>query len=86
AESVLSSIDTISGVSLVESSGETCRLRAGFAPALSNGERAAATEQCVASLVGAAIGVREVRAVGGSLEDVFAALTASDAPSGEPAA
>jgi hypothetical protein len=37
--------------------------------------RALATERCVAALVGKGIGVREVRAAEGSLEDVFAALT-----------
>jgi ABC-2 type transport system ATP-binding protein len=37
-----------------------------------------ATEAIVAALVGAGLGVREVRPTGGSLEDVFAALTRGD--------
>jgi ABC-2 type transport system ATP-binding protein len=86
AESALSSIDVLSGVSRVESAGGVCRLRATFATTLSNDERATATERCVAALVGAQIGVREVHGVGGSLEDVFAALTASDGSSEEPEA
>ncbi len=36
---------------------------------------ARATERCVAALVAAGVGVREVQPAGGSLEDVFAALT-----------
>jgi ABC-2 type transport system ATP-binding protein len=45
-------------------------------PAAIDGDaRALATERCVAALVGRGIGVREVRAADGSLEDVFAALT-----------
>ncbi len=86
AETALSSIDRLSGVSRLESAADVCRLRATFAATLSNDERATATEQCVAALVGAKIGVREVHGVGGSLEDVFAALTASDASSEEPEA
>ena len=43
-------------------------------------------ETCVAALVAAGIGVREVRLAGGSLEDVFASLTRGDdaANGGEP--
>jgi ABC-2 type transport system ATP-binding protein len=42
--------------------------------------RALATERCVAALVAKGIGVREVRAADGSLEDVFAALTQESDP------
>ncbi len=86
AEKALGSIDTLAELSSVESSGETCRIRLSFAPTLSDDERATATERCVAALVGAALGVREVHRVGGSLEDVFAALTATDASGKGPGA
>ncbi|MGA7121785.1 MAG: ATP-binding cassette domain-containing protein [Polyangiaceae bacterium] len=86
AESVLATVEAITEVSQLESAADACRLRLTFAPALSDYERARATERCVAALVGANIGVREVRGVVGSLEDVFAALTASEPPSGEPEA
>jgi hypothetical protein len=58
--------------------GEVARLRATFAKKLPDAERALATEKCVATLVAAGVGVREVRAAGGSLEDVFASLTRED--------
>jgi len=83
AARVLSSIDPIWELSRVGSGDDMCRLRVQFPSTLSVDECAAATERCVAALVGAAIGVREVHAVGGSLEDVFAALTASDGSSAE---
>jgi ABC-2 type transport system ATP-binding protein len=54
------------------------RLRALFAKQLPDTERGPATERCVAALVAAGIGVRGVRAAGGSLEDVFASLTRED--------
>jgi ABC-2 type transport system ATP-binding protein len=63
---------------------ELVRLRATFSKKLPDGERGAATERCVAAVVAAGAGVREVRAGGGSLEDVFAALTHEDA-AGAPA-
>jgi ABC-2 type transport system ATP-binding protein len=44
-----------------------------------NDATAAATEKAVAALVGAGIFIREVKPIGGSLEEVFASLT-SDAP------
>jgi ABC-2 type transport system ATP-binding protein len=86
AESILRAIDVVSEVSRLEAKGDLCRLRVSFAPTLSNDERAAAIERCIAVVVGAAFGVREVHPVGGSLEDVFAALTASDAPPPEATA
>jgi len=57
---------------------ELTRLRATFAKKLPEGERGAATEKCVAALIAAGAGVREVRGGGGSLEDVFASLTHED--------
>jgi ABC-2 type transport system ATP-binding protein len=61
---------------------EVTRVRATFAKKLPDAERASATEACVAALVGAGVGVREVRAAGGSLEEVFASLTREDASAG----
>ena len=54
------------------------RIRATFAKRLPDAERGPATEKCVAALVAAGVGVREVRAAGGSLEEVFASLTRDD--------
>jgi ABC-2 type transport system ATP-binding protein len=59
--------------------GDVVRVRARFAKALSAEERGRAVERCVGALVAAGIGVREVRPAGGSLEDVFAALTRGEA-------
>ena len=50
-------------------------IRASFSPELERLDRDRAIERCVEALVGAGIGVRDVRATGGSLEEVFAALT-----------
>jgi ABC-2 type transport system ATP-binding protein len=65
---------------------EAVRLRASFTKQLAGAERERATEGCVAALVAAGLGVREVSTTGGSLEDVFAALTresARSSPQGE---
>jgi ABC-2 type transport system ATP-binding protein len=59
--------------------GEVTRLRARFVKKLPDAERSAATERCVAELVGAGIGVREVRPAGGALEEVFTSLTSDEA-------
>jgi ABC-2 type transport system ATP-binding protein len=61
-----------------EAGRPTLRLQMDFAPELREDERARATERCVAALVAGGCGVREVRPAGGSLEEVFAALTRSD--------
>ena len=58
------------------------RLRVFFAAPLAAEGRARAVEQAVDALVRAGLGVRDVRPVGGSLEDVFEALT-KDAPGDE---
>jgi ABC-2 type transport system ATP-binding protein len=62
--------------------GELVRLVARFADKLEARERAAAVERCVAALVAAGVGVREVRPAGGSLEDAFAALTHAESEGG----
>ena len=77
---IVLSARTLKGVAGVEASGEgdLVRLRVRFGESLPDGDRAEATERCVAAAVGAGAGVREVRPAGGSLEDVFAALTAGE--------
>lgn len=79
AESVLRAVDAVTGASLVGSEGDASRLRVTFSSTSTHDERARATERCVAVLVEGDFGVRHVRAAGGSLEEVFAALTASSA-------
>jgi ABC-2 type transport system ATP-binding protein len=68
-----------------ESLGELFRLRVSFDGAISSEAlpRARATENVVAALVALGIGVSEVRATAGSLEDVFAALTQEGETEGE---
>jgi gliding motility-associated transport system ATP-binding protein len=53
-----------------------------FGKKVDAGEVGRATEEAVNALVAAGLGVREVRAVGSSLEEIFAALTEGE---GEPA-
>jgi ABC-type multidrug transport system ATPase subunit len=82
AEKALQSVDGIADVSLVRTSGEASRLRARFVKGAGVRERSEATERGVAALVKAGLGVREVHADGGSLEDVFASLTRDTASDG----
>jgi ABC-2 type transport system ATP-binding protein len=77
AERVLRAVDAVSSTSRIGLEDGASRLRVLFETSAID-ERARATERCVAALVEADLGVRDVRAAGGSLEDVFAALTASD--------
>jgi len=76
----LRAVDGVASVDSIPAGGEDprLRLRVKFGGAGLEGAegRALATERCIAALVGLGIGVREVRAADGSLEDVFAALTA----------
>jgi ABC-2 type transport system ATP-binding protein len=84
AEKALRGVEGVAKVATVGGASprdELARLRATFAKKLPDVERGAATERCVAAVIGAGGGVREVRAGGGSLEDVFAALTHDDAAS-----
>jgi ABC-2 type transport system ATP-binding protein len=78
AETVLRELEGVSETSELESVDGALRLRVTFSKTLTTDDRARATERCVAALVAAGLGVREVRFAGGSLEEVFAALTASD--------
>ncbi|HEY1697135.1 MAG TPA: ATP-binding cassette domain-containing protein [Polyangiaceae bacterium] len=79
----LKALGAVTGVTKAARAGGgdgVVRLRATFGKKLGDAERAAATEACVAALVAAGAGVREVRPAGGSLEDVFAALTREETP------
>jgi ABC-2 type transport system ATP-binding protein len=58
------------------------RLRATLAGETTAAARGRVLERCVGALVAAGLGVREARPAGGSLEEVFAALTRSDASAG----
>ncbi|HEY6462607.1 MAG TPA: ATP-binding cassette domain-containing protein [Polyangiaceae bacterium] len=74
----LKALGAVAGVSKAACVGGgdgAVHLRATFRKKLADAERATATEACVAALVAAGAGVREVRSAGGSLEEVFAALT-----------
>jgi len=84
AERSLRAIPAVSTVSLHPGDGaapllrpdeEAIVVRATFVKKLSKGECDRAIERCVAALVAAGLGVRDVRARGGSLEEVFAELT-----------
>ncbi len=77
AENAVRALDAVARVT-AEDEGELTRLHVRFAKSASPEERAKATEACVAAVVAAGAGVREVRAAGGSLEEVFAALTADE--------
>jgi len=78
AEQALENVEGVASVSR-EGVGELVRLRARFSAKLSDAERGRATERCVAAAVGAGAGVREVMPAGGSLEEVFSALTHDEA-------
>jgi len=75
AEDTLRSILSVVDVSHVEYGEGVYRLHVTLERTLPGAKRAETTEQCVAALVQAGIGVREVRGAAGSLEEVFAALT-----------
>jgi hypothetical protein len=78
AERLLLAVAQVRETARFASEGGGWRLRVTFATEMTSEARASATEACVAALVGAGYGVREVRAGGASLEDVFALLTGAD--------
>ncbi len=80
AERAVAGTARVAGVKRVGSGGEVARLQATFDAGLTLQQRERAVEACVAALVGAGLGVQEVRSAGGSLEDVFAALTSVSPP------
>jgi ABC-2 type transport system ATP-binding protein len=71
-----STLRGVTGIASVAAIGDG-RLRATFVDGAVDADEI--SERAVAALVAAGIGVREVRPSGGSLEDVFAALTAPPA-------
>ncbi|HEY4015636.1 MAG TPA: ABC transporter ATP-binding protein [Polyangiaceae bacterium] len=81
-EGLLAAVPGVAAATFVGIEGDAARARVTFVEAVGAG-RSAALERCVSTLVGAGLGVREVRAAGGSLEDVFAALTAAAPGSAE---
>ncbi len=83
AERAASGVEGVTNVAPLESSATIARVRVNFEGALSSEERGFVTERVVAALVGAGLGVHDVRPAGGSLEDVFAALTAAATPEAE---
>jgi ABC-2 type transport system ATP-binding protein len=77
AENALRAVRGVADVTRLPSAADGAtfaRLRATFESSDAD-ERSGTTERCVAALVAAGLGVREVRPTAGSLEDVFAALT-----------
>jgi ABC-2 type transport system ATP-binding protein len=75
AEETLRKTAGVARVDPLEAAEPFARFRATFEGALSAEDRPGATERIVSAMVGAGLGVSDVRACGGSLEDVFAALT-----------
>ncbi len=75
ADAALRGTPGIVAIECVEAIEPLVRFRATFDGALSPEARQGATARIVEALVGARLGVSDVRAYGGSLEDVFAALT-----------
>jgi hypothetical protein len=72
---VLGAVDGVASVSLQPEANEESRARIELAGALDPEGANAAVERCVAALVQAGAGVRQVTRDGGSLEHVFARLT-----------
>lgn len=87
AEQTLGAVGGLLRVDRLDASEGVARLRATFAGGAMGGDLGGATERVVAALVAAGLGVRDVRPSGGSLEEVFAALTRSEGgPGGAPRA
>jgi len=76
ARKVVESVDVIAGVE-VASSGDLATLTYGWREGLTEDARAQGGERAIAALVAAGFGVREARSAAGSLEEVFATLTAT---------
>jgi ABC-2 type transport system ATP-binding protein len=82
AEVAIADVEGVEGVMRIASGGVAgtvpdgvARLRVAFTPGTSVEARSVAIERCVAALVARGVAVREARMSGGSLDDVFAALT-----------
>ena len=83
AERVLTLVEGVVGVTVTAGTPDVARLRVTFAAGASIDARAVGLERCVAALVIAGIGVQGAHPSGGSLEEVFAALTQEVAPASE---
>ncbi len=81
----LSGIEKISEVTSKTAAKDISVIRISWAKKAENDAIAAVTEKAVAALVGAGVFIREVKSVGGSLEDVFASLTSDASESSEDA-
>jgi ABC-2 type transport system ATP-binding protein len=81
-EGILVGVAGVAASAFVGLEGDAARVRVTFAEVAGDG-RNVSLERCVSALVAAGLGVREVRAASGSLEDVFTALTASGPASEE---
>jgi ABC-2 type transport system ATP-binding protein len=86
AEPALKGVDGAGKVTSVHIAGDTARLRVELAGTPDADETGVLAERCVAALVAAGIGVREVKPAAGSLEDVFASLTRDAAETGRAGA
>jgi ABC-2 type transport system ATP-binding protein len=86
AEKALRAVAGVAKTTSASVSGDAVRVRAVFAKDTDDAQRAATAEACVAALVAAGVGVRDVRGAAGSLEDVFASLTREDGVDGGGAA
>jgi ABC-2 type transport system ATP-binding protein len=83
AEQTLGRVPGVQAVRRLPPAGEVWRVYIAFSEEATGDECMLVTERCVSAVVESGCRVREVRSAGGSLEDVFAALTASDAPAAE---
>ncbi len=79
ARKTVESIDVVHAVEAA-ASGELVTLTYGWKDGVAEADRARGSEQAIAALVAAGLGVREARSAAGSLEEVFAALTSAPLP------
>jgi ABC-2 type transport system ATP-binding protein len=86
AERVLRGLPAVAAVKASAAEPGLFSLSAEWAKKATDQEIAAATERSVRELVAAGVEVREVRPVGGTLEEVFVELTHSERPPRGPAA
>jgi ABC-2 type transport system ATP-binding protein len=82
AEITLAAVPGVLRVERGGEAGDVARLRVTYGERTAPADAARTTERSVAALVTAGLGVREVAPAGGSLESVFAALTAAPAQDG----
>jgi ABC-2 type transport system ATP-binding protein len=84
AQSARKAIESVDVITAVEATaaGELATLTYGWKDGVEDDERSRGVERAIAALVAAGVGVREVRSAAGSLEEVFATLTAAPLPKG----